>query len=304
MNIRPPKSRQARNAEWYSKNRKKAIAYSLKYYHDHREDVLAKRKTYVRANREKIQQGQKRFYQENREYLRVKSAEYRKINRKRIDEAERAYYHANKEKIKEYVRAHPEIQQRSSQKLHLSALALLGGKCSHCGETFSKILHINHINPFWERGKRPQTEMGTTLWRAVLKTQHPEKKYSILCGGCNWRLWQEQEKVRPIDPHRKPYIHAERCEILKRNALRCLVPEGGTLRCSDCDEDDFRFLTVNHFQKKWSRGERPISEHSAPLWRKILRERHPEKEYNVLCRACNWKRYFDQMKATYPGGNN
>jgi len=304
-------SSELKRAKWkayYSINREHLIAKNRAYYQENREKIQEHARVYRQVNREKLQEYDKAYRQANREKIRIKDRAYRQANREeilahakiyyqtnreKILARQKEYYRANREKSREYQQAHPEALKRVRLKCKRLALERLGGKCSHCGEMCEAILQINHLHPYWERGKRPQTEMSTNLWRRVKKMEHPEQEYSVLCGGCNWRDWQEHEKLRLGSKSIPTRMWIKK---IKDAALRRLTPQGSLLCCSDCGETDFRFLTVNHLCKKWKRGERPRSESDISLWRKILRMQNPERTHNILCKACNWKRYFDGVK--------
>ena len=83
-------------------------AYSYKYYHENKEECLAKNKAYKQTETGKASKAKsdKKYREgENREILLAKKREYHNANKEAIAEKSKAYRKANAEAIKEQKRA-------------------------------------------------------------------------------------------------------------------------------------------------------------------------------------------------------
>lgn len=73
----------------------------------------------------------------------------------------------------------------SKQRARLRAIALLGGKCVHCGIDDPIVLNIDHIEDDGaiERKTLDPTQICARLAQGKLSTE----RYQLLCCNCNWR---------------------------------------------------------------------------------------------------------------------
>lgn len=60
---------------------------------------------------------------------------------------------------------------------------MLGGVCACCGESHDSFLDIDHIH---NDGNKEREKYGKAyVYSTVLKMDHPETKYQLLCSNCN-----------------------------------------------------------------------------------------------------------------------
>ena len=115
---------------------------------------------------------------------------YPKVCKLCNNETAKVYYHKNRTRYKETRRAWAKahwaqhrkaiVEWRRSQRQ--KALAFLGNKCIHCGETDWECLQIDHIDGGGCKEFRKIGPQG--IVRKVLKGA---KDYQLLCANCNWR---------------------------------------------------------------------------------------------------------------------
>lgn len=67
-------------------------------------------------------------------------------------------------------------------------IALLGGKCIHCGFLDIRALQIDHINGGGskERKQKGFSNSATFYKKAIGSIEQNENKYQLLCANCNW----------------------------------------------------------------------------------------------------------------------
>lgn len=75
--------------------------------------------------------------------------------------------------------------QRWHQNIRLQAVALLGGKCVHCGANDPIILDIDHVHNDGQKERLEMTvyQQASRLVQGLL----PLDRYQLLCKNCNWR---------------------------------------------------------------------------------------------------------------------
>ena len=71
--------------------------------------------------------------------------------------------------------------ERSRHKLRLQMLKAYGGKCACCGETYYKLLTIDHIIP---KQAQEHHKDNTTFYRSLRNAGWPAG-YQVLCYNCN-----------------------------------------------------------------------------------------------------------------------
>ena len=76
----------------------------------------------------------------------------------------------------------------------------------------------------------------------------------------------------------------------KLDVLRRWVIEGYGGKCGKCGTWDQDVLTIDHVRND-GKQERKNLKGSEKLYRKIILKKFP-KEYQILCRNCNWKKYL------------
>lgn len=60
-------------------------------------------------------------------------------------------------------------------------LALLGGKCRHCGYMDDRALQVDHVH-----GRGRYDRSGTLSYYNRVKREWNTGKYQLLCANCNW----------------------------------------------------------------------------------------------------------------------
>jgi hypothetical protein len=102
------------------------------------------------------------------------------------------WYRKNKEKRRPSNRANAAVYY---ERTRTAALSRLGSKCANrecrwlnldgtLGCTDTELLQVDHING---GGKKELSKIRTIgVYRKVLKLEHPEVEYQLLCPNCNW----------------------------------------------------------------------------------------------------------------------
>jgi len=92
--------------------------------------------------------------------------------------------YADKEQQREFQRRWKKEQRRKHK---AAVLALLGSRCSVCGNDDVRVLELDHIVPL----KRNRTTNvaagfnGTELWRRVAKGDIKDDEVQLLCANCH-----------------------------------------------------------------------------------------------------------------------
>lgn len=178
-----------------------------------------------------------------------------------------------------YQRIHPE-QYRANQlknqlkyihKIRREVVAMLGDRCSNCGETDWRVLQINHlIDGDGVRDRRKYGRAGTPFYNAILRGEKDTKDLNLLCSNCN-ALYEHQKGKRSKD-NQGPELHNRVISML-----------GGA--CVKCGNDDLRVLQVNHIN---GGGKAELKKTGAiNLYKMILRGERSTENLNVMCGNCN-----------------
>lgn len=67
--------------------------------------------------------------------------------------------------------------------MRLAVFAVLGNKCTCCGEARNSMLQVDHIHNDGRLEKRSSRSYYTLL--AVLRAANPHERFQILCANCN-----------------------------------------------------------------------------------------------------------------------
>lgn len=88
-----------------------------------------------------------------------------------------------------------ESERQSKKRLRAAALALLGNTCKRCGFSDERALQIDHING---GGRKEARAIGGSdgICRKILRMEHPEYEYQVLCCNCNWIKRAENGEVK------------------------------------------------------------------------------------------------------------
>ena len=90
---------------------------------------------------------------------------------------------------------HSMANLKRNLRLKLQVIALLGGKCSRCGEADSRVLQVNHCNG-GGRNEIRQTYHGTyPFYRAIVSGERPSNDLELLCANHNILYEYERGKI-------------------------------------------------------------------------------------------------------------
>ena len=100
---------------------------------------------------------------------------------------------ASKRWAKEHRSACAESSRVCRARVKKAVYALLGDVCVQCGFSDARALNIDHVNG---GGSKEGSAIGTDgIYRKILKMEHPENEYQILCCNCNWIKRHEHGEV-------------------------------------------------------------------------------------------------------------
>lgn len=176
--------------------------------------------------------------------------------------------------IQELCKAHPglwnDYQTKYYLKIRMNVIALLGGKCSSCGETDWRVLEVNHIGGggIEDRGKYGANPHP--FYRAILSGERNTEGLNLLCANCN--ILHEYQRGKRNKNGRGTLLHNRVVNML-----------GG--RCCKCRNNDLRVLVINHIK---GGGCAELKRHQPSVfYRMILNGKRITEDLNVLCANCN-----------------
>ena len=244
--------------EWREKNRDHVRKYALKYNSDNSEELRARAREY--------------YWSHHGEKL-AKSKKYR------VD-------HNSVEEREERNRAGKSLRDNLRKKI----LSSLGDKCSACGNSDSRVLHIDHIDG---GGVKHRKEFGSRYqyYRSII--DNGISGFQLLCANCNFKKKREEDRAFGRS-HRKtsddPALNALRerkrnCANAINRKLRESALSAIGSKCSRCGELDIDVLQIDHVngggrQEVISLGSQSL------LYKKIIRD--SGCGYQCLCANCNW----------------
>lgn len=122
-------------------------------------------------------------------YLKDYCTRWRAANPEKVREYIKRWRSENPEKVKAYALALRDKPKpiKKSWAQRLQAIALLGGKCAHCGERRPQVLVFDHIKPLLCGGNRRGRREATKHVRDRI-LQDPvaaAQVYQLLCANCN-----------------------------------------------------------------------------------------------------------------------
>ena len=74
--------------------------------------------------------------------------------------------------------------RRYNKRVRKALIAILGGKCNHCGFNDPRALQVDHING--DGGKDRKEMVGMKNTQYLKRIVAGSKKYQLLCSNCNW----------------------------------------------------------------------------------------------------------------------
>ena len=161
-----------------------------KYYLEHRDKTLLKRKEYYLKNKEHINNRVKEYSLKNNKRIKAYKEEYRLKNRSEINRKLRIYFKNWRDK-------NPELaQQRNAntwKRKRYEIFDVLGGaECTKCGFSDWRALQIDHING----GGNKEVKTFTSVSQYNKNILENPSLYQVLCANCNWIKRSENKEVR------------------------------------------------------------------------------------------------------------
>lgn len=154
-------------------------AYARQYYLDHKDEILAYRKSIPLSDDhlEKMKVRSKKYYQDHKEELRNKHREYHETHREEIEENRLLHRDERLAKDKEV-----------RKMIRKNIITHYGGKCACCGEIRMEFLALDHINGGGvQHRKSLGIKGGTKFYEWIWKNNFPDG-FRILCHNCNVSL--------------------------------------------------------------------------------------------------------------------
>ena len=179
----------------------KRLEYQRKYYQDHKEEILKKRKQ--REDPEKKIDYCKKYYQTHKEELqekqktpekREKRRQYYKANREKIAKQSHARYEKNPQKFlerhKAYIKANPHIKVNWSKKTYDEKMNYFRKYkaergCIICGEKDPLVLDFHHREP---SDKKHSIMYMISGEYSVSKILEEIKKCDVVCANDHRRI--------------------------------------------------------------------------------------------------------------------
>lgn len=182
-----------------------------------------------------------------------------------------------KELYRENIEVNRARVRNAKRELAVAALNYLGSVCCMCGETDTKVLHIDHING-GGGAERRQGIFGPILYRSILRGER-NGELQILCANCH-RIKQKEGHPEPAQGSQRYY----------RNRLRglALAHLGG--KCCHCDLDDLRVLEIDHIQGDGAEDRNGRKRSGSIFVVKLVLADKEGGRYQLLCANCNWRK--------------
>ena len=317
-------ARRKRDLKYHYAHREERNAKSRAYQRMHRDQIRKQRHEHYILNREKINARCLEYNEKHREEQREKSRIYRQNHLADARKRELAYnashreqrinylkgyYQRNKEKNKvacalwriehrEYWRE--KCRQKRQETRRLAMIHLCGKAtpvCESCDCNSFGLLQFNHLNIYWQPGKRPSSEKPDYLATRILQNKIGREEVNVLCAVCNVAHHHSKPAPELIDlsltsTQKKVITYFESRRLL---ALQKICGSE-TPFCQRCGCNVFRLLQINHFENCWERGKRPTKEMGRPLCGKVLKQENARLLYSVLCPVCNQAEYRERDK--------
>lgn len=159
-------------------------------------------------------------------------------------------------------------------------------KCSKCNTFFS----LDNFN------KDKKRKDGLDPWcRGCHKERYKKGQKKYLEYASRYRNSEKGKKYRK-EYYENTKIEKARKTKIRRQKLRLQILEtiSSIPKCKQCDIDDIRVLTIDHINNDGAQERKTVSD--VAYYIKILKmeENDIKKQYQVLCRNCNWIKRLDE----------
>lgn len=221
----------------------------LKYYWDHRDEILNRRHT---------------------ELYRGQSSRRARIWRSKNIDKHRGYVKKNRIKTKLQV-----IQYYSPEL-----------KCIRCGFNNIKALSIDHINGDGRKHRELVGE-GSTFYRWLKNNSFPSG-FQVLCMNCNW-IKRRENNENPIPNNLKISNNREYNRKYKKNLREKILRyySNGEMKCLICGCPDIRTLSIDHIYGGGKQHVIKLRKMGLKLYEWLQKEKMP-KGFRVLCMNCQF----------------
>jgi hypothetical protein len=151
----------------YPRDRVRAVAYSRRYWAEHRDELCAKRRL---------------RYLHNRDEERAKFREARLEDPEKYNQRGRDWRQRNRESYNERAKTR---QREQRHRLKEEMFTAYGRRCWCCGETTEEFLSLDHLN---DDGAEHRGRVGGTMCvlRDLRRRGWPKEGYAVACMNCNW----------------------------------------------------------------------------------------------------------------------
>jgi hypothetical protein len=170
---------------------------SSKYYLEHREEILSKRKSNYKTNKDKIKEQHHSYYEHNKERIRLKNKVYHESHKEQENKKTREYSKTHKETISKHKHEYQInnrdktrlSKQKTRLKLKIEVMTHYGNgkcKCVRCGFSDIRALTIDHINGDGSKHRIKENIVGGYRTYSWLKRNNFPIEFQTLCQNCNF----------------------------------------------------------------------------------------------------------------------
>ena len=116
------------------------------------------------------------------------------------------------------------------------------------------------------------------------------KDHWFICHECWKNYMKKYRNSHPKFREQQNLSNIKRGNKLRLEVLKHYSPE---LKCNRCGFSDIRCLDINHINP-----ETKIKNQNGKILVYYLKKNNYPKEFEVLCRNCNWIKYLEFIKAS------
>lgn len=294
----------ASHKEWCAKNKDRIAASNKAWRAKNAERFAATKKAWRERNAEKVASQSKDWRERNPEKAAASIA--RATAKAGIKHRQDMADPVEREKKRKYCREY-------AARARLDALAALGGRCTQCGLSDIRTLHIDHVRGNGAEERRQRRAYG---YYKHIRDNIASGDYQVLCASCNTAkrhsnyeyapkvgvprpasvltdpkaialqtYYRERHEKRKKDPEwvAKRRARNKQYELEKRQQVLAVL--GG--HCVHCGMSDPHALNIDHVHSDGAASRRLA--HGAKFHNLVIAAVGAGSgDYQLLCASCNW----------------
>lgn len=109
---------------------------------------------------------------------------------------DRKEYHKNYSKEWNSKKENKDHLREYRNRIKLSMIDILGGKCIKCGFSDIRALQVDHIDSIGRKDEARNGKGGMYHKQVIKSVLNKENKYQLLCANCNWIKKVENNEVK------------------------------------------------------------------------------------------------------------